>query len=106
LELSVHKVCQTASGGSHVTRYEADLEFVPGPVQIQVGRVDPANASAQSIEMAVTAIRQGAERVLQPRGQGAIIRIKHLVIHPIDFKPRRYEQYTAEELDRLFATAG
>jgi hypothetical protein len=32
---------------------------------------------------------------------GAVIRIDRIVLHPVDFKPRKFEQYTAEELRRL-----
>jgi hypothetical protein len=106
LELSIHKVAQAASGGSHVTIYEAEVEFVASGVQVEVLGVHPNDALPAYVDVARDAIRRGAEKVLQSRGQGAIIRIKRLVIHPIDFKPRKFEQYTAEELARLLAETG
>jgi hypothetical protein len=102
LELRVHKVCQTASGGSHVTIYEADIELVAGGV-VEVVSPYPEDADPADVDRAKEAIRRGAEEVLRPRGLGAIIRVGRVVIHPIDFKPRRFEQYTVEELRRVLA---
>jgi hypothetical protein len=101
LDLCVHKVCQRSSGGDHVTIYEADIELVAGDVQVTIVSVDPANAHPDAVNKAKEAIRVGAARVLQPRGFGAIIRVRRLVVHPVDFKPRRFEEHTAEELQRL-----
>ena len=44
LELRVREVCQTSSGGDHVTIYEADIDIVPGEVRVAVTGVDPADA--------------------------------------------------------------
>jgi hypothetical protein len=101
LELHVRKIVQTASGGSHVTIFDATLELVPGNVQVEVLSVDPQDAQPADVDAARDAIRRGAEQVLQPLEQGARIRVWRLVIHPIDFKPLRFEQYTALELARV-----
>jgi hypothetical protein len=101
LELRVHKVQQAASGGSHVTIYEADVEFVPGGAGVQVLGSEPRDALPGDYGRAAESIRHGAEQVLGPLGLGAVIRIARIVLHPVDFKPRKFEQYTAEELRRL-----
>jgi hypothetical protein len=105
MELRVHEVAQAASAGSHVTIYEAEVELVPGEVRVEVAGVYPCDADPEAIASAADAIRLGAQRVLQPRGLGAIIRVSHLVVHPIDFKPGRFERHTAEELGRLVEAA-
>lgn len=101
LELRVRKVVQTLSGGDHVTIFDAEVEFVLSGIEIQLLSVHPHDASPDEVAMATEAIRQGAEQVLSPLGRGAIIRVTRIVIHPIDFKPRKFMQYTAEQLKRL-----
>lgn len=107
MKYKVHKVQQAASSGSHVTIYEADLEFNSDRGVVQVfcplesmdggdGRNDE-----DDVQRVAEAIKRGAEKALTSRGVGAIIRVSRVVIHPIDFKPRKYEQYTTEELDRI-----
>jgi hypothetical protein len=83
--------------------YEADVDLVPGDVQVEVVSADPPNPDPTAVARAKDAIRRGAEQVLQPRGLGAIIHVRRIVIHPVDFKPRRFELHTAEELCRLLA---
>jgi hypothetical protein len=63
--------------------------------------VQPQDVDAGAYEAAIEAIRRGAEQVLHPLGVGATIRVGGIVLHPVDFKPRKFEQYTAEELKRL-----
>jgi hypothetical protein len=72
LELRVHKVVQFASGGSHVTKYEADVEFVAGGSGVQVLGSEPRDALRGCYQMAVESIRHGAEQVLNPLGMGAV----------------------------------
>jgi hypothetical protein len=105
MDLRVHRVQQRSSGGDHVTIYDADIELVAGNVDVQVVivGVDPTDADPDAVGSAKEAIRRGAAKVLQPRGIGAIIRVQRLVVHSVDFKPRRFEQHTAEELQRLLA---
>lgn len=101
MELRVHKVAQAASGGSHVTIYDADIELVSGQPGVQVLGSEPRDALPGLYQEAAESIRRGAEHVLRPLGLGAVIRISRLVLHPVDFKPRKFEQYTAEALRRL-----
>jgi hypothetical protein len=101
MELRVRKICQTSSGGSHVTIFEADVDLVVGDVRVEIAKTDPPDADPRDVELARQAIHRGAMEVLQPRGLGAIIRVRRLVIHLTDFKPWRFARHTAEELHRM-----
>jgi hypothetical protein len=101
LELRVHKIVQNSSGGDHVTIYEADMELIPENVEVSVLGATPAHVEFGDYEAAIEAIRKGAERVLQPLQLGAMIRIRRIVLHPVDFKARKFELCTAEEVRRL-----
>jgi hypothetical protein len=103
LELRVREVCQTSSGGDYVTIYDADIDLVPGEVRVEVAGVDPADADMDAVASAREAIRAGAAKALGPRGLGALIRVRRVVIHPVDFKPRRFERHTADAVQRLLA---
>ena len=101
MELLVHKVQQAASGGSHVTIYEAEVDLIPGGSGVEVQGIRPDDGAPGAAELAASAIRRGAERALRPHGLGAVIRVTRVVLHPVDFKPSKFEQYTAQELGRL-----
>ncbi|MEL7512308.1 MAG: hypothetical protein AAGM27_09200 [Cyanobacteria bacterium J06554_3] len=101
LQLKVHKVCQSASGGSHVTIYQADVELVPAENGIQVLGQAPADDIGKCFEEARDAICAGAELVLSPKGLGAVIRINSICLHPIDFKPLQFKICTASALKAL-----
>lgn len=105
LELRINKVQQTASGGSHVTIYEGAVEFVAASAGVQVLCSEPPDSLTGYYQQAIDSIRKGAESVLGPLGLGAVIQIGRIVLHPVDFKPRKFEQYTAEELKRLVERA-
>lgn len=101
--LNVRHVRQ-ASPLSYVVKYVADVQIIPhhGRVDVDVLTTFPDDADAAEIAEAVDAIRRGAESVLLPRGSGAIMRLKDLWIHPVDFSPQKFEQHTAEEFLRAF----
>jgi hypothetical protein len=101
LKLRVNKVVQFASGGSHYTVYDADVEFITGRPGVQVIGTEPQDSLPGSYQDAANSIRRGAEHVLDPLGMGALIRIVRIVLHPVDFKPRKFEQFTTEELKPL-----
>jgi hypothetical protein len=83
--------------------YEADMELTPGEVRVEVLRVEPADADPRAVASVAEAIQAGAAKVLRPRGFGAIIGVRRVVIHPVDYKPRRFERHTAEAVERLLA---
>jgi hypothetical protein len=99
MKLHVHKVALFASGGSHVTIYDAEVEI--GGTGVRVIGTEPSGTVPGSYQEATEAIRRGAEQVLGPLGVGAIIRISRIILHPVDFNPRKFEMYTAEQLKSL-----
>jgi hypothetical protein len=92
-----------ASGGSYVVAYEAEVHLSSGNTrcEVKILSTEPEDADLELVEIARDAIRRGAERVLQRRGQGAALHVRRLVIHPVDFKSSTFEQFTAEELQRV-----
>lgn len=76
------------------------MEFVAGGSGVQVLGSQPSDAPDFYRE-AAESIRRGAEQVLNPMGLGAVIRIRRIVLHDVDFKPRKFERFTAEELRRV-----
>lgn len=101
MELHVHKVIQTSSGGDHVTIFDADFTLVNGDIQVEIVATDPIDANTIAVAEARDAIQRGAAAALDPYNQGAIIRVQRIVIHPVDFKVRRFEQYTTEAVRQL-----
>lgn len=99
LRLNVHEVCQSASGGSHVTIYQADVELMPAENGIQVLGQAPADALPGYFEEAKSAIQSGAELALSPKGLGAVIHITSIGLHPIDFKPLKFKTCTTSALE-------
>lgn len=105
LELFVHRVSQSASGGSHVTIFDATIAIITDDLEIQVLSIVKSDNDPMA-ELAIDAITRGCEKVLQTRGLGAIVEIYHLVIHPIDFKPQQFERCTADALTELLTANG
>jgi hypothetical protein len=105
MEFRVSDVCQTASGGSYVVKYHAEVEAAPdaGPVVVEVISTVPEDADPELLRQTVEYIRRGAESVLRPRGLGARLKLHRLVIHDVDCKPPRFERATAEGLASALA---
>ncbi len=103
MNYQVSKVCQTASGGSFVAKYNAYLELRADDPRIEVEVVStyPASADQELVKIATESIRSGAEEILAPRGYGASLRINRLVIHDVDFKPWAFRRFTAEAIAKL-----
>lgn len=100
MKLRVKEVRQSSSSGDHVTIFEADIDFVAGPTEVEIAATVPADADPSVVEMVREAIRLGVEDVL-PRGVGAVVRVSRVVIHLVDCKPRRFRWHTSEELRRM-----
>ena len=105
MNLRVHRVNQSASGGSFVVSYEATIELrTDNPrIEVHILATDPPEEHDDEavVQLAENAIRRGAEHALSPRGLGAKIRVSNIVIHPVDYKPRMYEFFTAFALEEL-----
>jgi hypothetical protein len=98
VEYRVSDVCQTASGGSYVVKYHAEVQAAPGDGTAIIEVVS-------TIPEALEFIRRGAESVLQPRGLRARLRLHRLAIHDVDCRPHRYENATAKALAHVLDRA-
>jgi hypothetical protein len=100
VEFRVSDVCQTASGGSYVVRYHAEVETAPGDgaAVVEVVSTIPEDADAEALGHVIEYIRRGAELVLRPLGLRARLKLHRLVIHDVDCNPRRFEGATAKGL--------
>jgi hypothetical protein len=101
----VREVHQAASGGSHVVKYLARVQWCPheAGVAVEVLSVFPEGASPSDVQLAAECIRRGAEAALRPFHRGALIQLERLFIHPVDFKPAAFERYTERELSLALA---
>jgi len=107
LEFHIRKVNQTATGGSYVVIYEGELTWIEDEprFEVQISRTDPQDADPALVEEARIAILSGLEEVLRPKGLGASLSVKRLVVHPTDFKAWRFKHHTAAELSRILDEA-
>ena len=107
LEFRVSDIQQSASGGSYVVKYDTEIELVRGvsSVVIEVASTNPTHARASEVQQAVDYIKCGVENVLQPLGFGARVRLNRLVIHDVDFKPRKFEAATVKALTQALEDA-
>jgi hypothetical protein len=105
MKYSVCETRQTSGGGDYIVKYDADLELLPNGtgIVVEVLSTIPANADPKRVEITRQCIRKGVEAALESRGQGCILRLSGLAIHPVDFKPKRFEQVTSHELLQALA---
>ena len=99
--LKVRQINQAASGGSHVTAYEAVVELRPAAdgVSIEVASVVPEDPDPILTAAAAEHVRRGVHAVLSRDGFGARVRVERLYVHPVDCKPYKYEHYTVDALE-------
>lgn len=92
---------QMASGASYVVKYDAELLQLgaTGELTLEIANVIPPDADGVNLQLATEAIRRGAERSLE--GRGAVLRIANLILHDTDCNPYKFEQFTAEELQKI-----
>lgn len=107
IEFSVSKQCQSASGGSFVAKYRANVELSLGRGVASIGIVSvfPVDADPETVADVGRHIQSGAETVLRTRGLDANISVTNLVIHPVDCNPRYFERFTVEELEAAIAAS-
>jgi hypothetical protein len=92
---------QMASGASYLVKYDAELLQLgaTGELTLEIMNVIPPDADGINLQMATEAIRRGAERSLE--GRGAVLRIANLIIHDTDCNPYKFQQFTAQELQKV-----
>lgn len=101
VEFSVDKVTISCSADI-CAKYSAQVEIVSSDqgFHVEVLNTVPEEAWLPDLEASVTEIRRAVESVLQPRGMGAIVRLRDLYIHDVDCNPRAYGKLTAEALTK------
>ena len=103
--LRVHVVRQT--GGEYVVVFKAHLELTDAPGVIEVVRVGLATGSATHadlLEVATRQIRRGVGDVLEPRGLGARLVIRGLLLHVTDFREEMFRVHTKRLLERALGS--
>jgi hypothetical protein len=103
LTFDVREVHQHASGGSHLVKYSAELELLDelGNFSVEMLSVYPPDASAATAELGRQMIQRGVVRALEGTGKAARVRVRDFVIHPVDFRPLKVEEYTFRAVRRL-----
>lgn len=79
---------------------QAEIVSIEQGVCVEVLSTVPGKAWLPLLEASVTEIRRAVEAVLQPRGVGAIVRLRDLYIHDVDCSPQAYGKLTAEALKK------
>lgn len=105
IELDLRRVRQSGPG-SYVVIYQAIIEFFSlrqtgEKVLIDTSLEPDAGYDASDLAIALKAIARGAEAALAAQALGARIQVRHLVIHPTDFRATAYERFTREAVAAL-----
>ena len=107
MQLAVNQSAFGASGGSYLVRYRAEISInASSGVTVVVASTYPNDPTPEEVASATDAIREGIERVLAPRNLGASVTVHDLTIHPVDFNPRKFADWTAVHLERLLDETG
>ena len=100
LTFTVREICQSASGGSYVVGYTADVELFDDATTIDLAVLStkPVEADPEFVECAVQDTREGFAGVLQQLNLGARIQLTDLLLHDVDYKPSRQREFSAKHL--------
>jgi hypothetical protein len=107
INYSVRRIHQ--SGGlEHVVVYNATVWISDDSPQVTIecAAVDVAQANPVLLEAALGRIKQGIEKVLRPLGKGALVEIRDLIIHPVDFIEDKFEAYTIKYFTETLRSIG
>jgi hypothetical protein len=107
LEFQVREVHQ-AGPVSYIVKYGADMELLDGaqPVSVEMLSVFPPDSTTEQVEIARQMVQRGATRALEGTGKSAHIRLRDFVIHPVDFHPKRIEEFTFRAVRDAVGSAG
>lgn len=101
VEMTVKHSAQGASGGSYWVDYKADITITADKqIDVSVSDVYPKNADSRDVEAARKAINHGCMKVLNSTQFGARVSVTALKIHPVDFKPSKFSDWTAIDLQQ------
>jgi hypothetical protein len=107
LPFNVDIIHESVNGGDHVVKYEAVLALSDeqGPVRAELMSLVPSDADDQQVQLAVESVERGARSALAGRsalsGRAAVVRLYNFVIHPIDFRAYKCEQYTSRVIEAV-----
>lgn len=103
-EIRLNEVHQEASGGSHVAKYDSIVVLHPNDANVSVDVIStfPDDVDPEDVQLVTEHVCRGAKTALGDLG--ATIRLENLVIHPVDFNPLKYEQYTFREIKKCLDT--
>ena len=99
----VRDMCLTASGGSYIVKYSAELLIAPGSgeVTIEVINTIPDIVNEELMNLSLEQIRVGASEVLSEQQLNGTLALKDLVIHDVDCKPHKFRRPTADAMREL-----
>lgn len=99
----VRDMCLTASGGSYIVKYSAELSTFPGSgeLAINVANTIPDLVDDQLMKLSVEQIHLGVAEVLEEQRLDGTLTLSDLVIHDVDCKPYKFRQPTIEAVRGL-----
>lgn len=102
LRFKVSRCAQTSGGGDYIVKFDAIVELIPdGSTSVVIESLhERSDRSLQ--EAARIAILDGFRSVLEQNNLKANCRVENLVLHPVDFKPRKFADCSAEALSAEF----
>ena len=100
---NVRDMCQTASGGSYVVKYSAELTTSPGAGEVDITVVStiPDLVNDELMNLSVEQIRLGIAEVLDEQRLDGTLVLSDLVIHDVDCKPYRFRRPTVKAVREL-----
>ncbi len=95
--------CLTASGGSYIVKYSAELTTSPGTgkVEITVANTIPDVVDEELMKQSVEQVCLGVAEVLKEHRLNGALTLIDLVIHDVDCKPYRFRRPTVDALRGL-----
>lgn len=101
----VRDMCLSASGGSYIVKYSAELLTSPGTgeLTVNVANTIPDIADDELMKLSVAQIRLGASEVLEEQQLNGLLTLQDLVIHDVDCKPYKFRRPTSDAIRRLGA---
>ncbi len=103
----VRDMCLTASGGSYIVKYSAELVTSPGTgdVIIDVFNTIPDIVNEELMNLSLEQIRLGVAEVLHEQRLNGTLTLKDFVIHDVDCKPYKFRKPTTDAIRELGSLA-
>ena len=102
-QFDVSDMCLTASGGSYIVKYSAELSTSSGTGQIviNVANTIPDVVDDELMNLSVEQIQLGVSEVLEEQRLDGTLTLSDLVIHDIDCKPCKFRRPTVDAVRGL-----